>query len=243
MSLASDVKQIDRHVKPDQHWRKPARTEREFQREVEALGLLGPASVRLFAVEGSDLLLERVHPGTALPEIPDEAAAIEIAHALLRLWVPVPAGCGLPTVAEECQPLYDDEAVALLPFELVAEARQRLEQLLAAEHESYVLHGDLHHGNLLRSDEHGWVAIDPHGLVGDRGYDVGPFLLNPWDGEPSALIGPRLDLLSELLGMPRDRLASWGLVRAVLAEAWIVQDTGRPDGRTLRVARALASRP
>lgn len=224
----------------DEPWRKTARSERELRREVEALGFLGPASVRLLAVEGPDLILERVTPGTALPDAPDDVATTKIAHALLRLWVPAPSSCGLPSVAEECQPLYEEKASALLPADLVAEARDRLEDLLAVEVESYVLHGDLHHGNLLLSESRGWVAIDPHGLVGERAYDVGPLLLNPWNDNPEMLVGPRLDRLSDLLATPRDRLASWGLVRAVLAAAWTAQDNGHADTRPLRVAYALA---
>lgn len=104
-----------------------------------------------------------------------------------------------------------------------------------------MLHGDLHHGNLLRSHDRGWVAIDPHGLIGARGYDVGPLLLNPWDNDPSQHVGPRLSRLSDLLEMPRDLLASWGLVRAVLAAAWTVRDTDHADERPLRVAYAIAT--
>lgn len=228
-------------MKPGDPWRKLARNERELQREVEALGLLGAAKVILLAVEGNDLLLERVDPGTSLPEQPDEVATREIANALRRLWVPAPPGCGLPTVAEECRPLYNEEATTRLPPALVVEARRRLEGLLATGHERFVLHGDLHHGNLLHCRVRGWVAIDPHGLVGERGYDVGPLLLNPWDGEPTRLVELRLSRLSDLLDLRRDRLASWGLVRAVLAAAWSVQDTGSVDEQPLRMAHALAS--
>lgn len=111
-------------MKVDEPWRKTARNERELHREVEALGLLGPASVRLLAVAGNELVLERVNPGMSLPEEPDAVATTEIAQALLKLWVPAPPGRGLPTVAEECEPLDDDETIAMLPSELVVEARR-----------------------------------------------------------------------------------------------------------------------
>jgi len=52
----------------------------------------------------------------------------------------------------------------------------------------------------------------------------------------------RLQWLAELLQLPRERLAAWGLVWAVLAEAWHVQDTGVPADGPLRVAQLLASR-
>ena len=34
------------------------------------------------------------------------------------------------------------------------------------EEPDYLLHGDLHHGNILFDDARGWIAIDPKGLVG-----------------------------------------------------------------------------
>ncbi|WP_017512060.1 MULTISPECIES: aminoglycoside phosphotransferase family protein [Cupriavidus] len=37
--------------------------------------------------------------------------------------------------------------------------------------EEVVLHGDIHHGNILYFGEWGWLAIDPKGLFGERGFD------------------------------------------------------------------------
>ena len=98
-------------------------------------------------------------------------------------------------------------------------------------------HGDLNHENLLWSAD--WVAIDPHGVVGEGGYDIGPRLINPWATSTAALAPRHLDVLHDVLGVPNERLAAWGLVRAVLAEAWMVQDTGRPHGVALRIAEAM----
>jgi len=49
-------------------------------------------------------------------------------------------------------------------------------------------------------------------------------------------------VLSEVLDLPPSQLAAWGLVRAVLSEAWMVEDTGHIDDGPLQVARALAVR-
>jgi len=224
----------------DGPWRKTTSDPTTLRREAAALRLLGSAVVRLVGVEGADLLLERVVPGTPVSELPDDEATAAVAGALRQLWVPVPAGCPLPDVAEECEVLFARDIVDALPAPLVEAAQRRLFDLLATAPEPVVLHGDLHHGNLLWSARRAqWVAIDPHGVVGDAGYDVGPLLINPWERRPQELVGRRLDLLSDALGMPRTRLAAWGVVRAVLAEAWTVQDTGRPDGRALEVAAAL----
>ena len=64
-------------------------------------------------------------------------------------------------------------------------ARVTLDRLLRDPVEDRVLHGDLHPQNLLWAQDRGWVAIDPHGLVGDPGYDVGPLLINPWNADQS----------------------------------------------------------
>lgn len=114
-----------------------------------------------------------------------------------------------------------------------------LDRLLRDPVKDRVLHGDLHPQNLLWAQNRGWVAIDPHGVVGDPGYDVGPLLINPWNADPVELLACRLPLLAQLLNMPVERVAAWGLVRAVLAEAWHVQDTGRTAGGALAVAERL----
>ena len=41
-----------------------------------------------------------------------------------------------------------------------------------------VLHGDLHHDNVLRHGD-GWVVIDPHGYVGDAAVEPATMLYNP----------------------------------------------------------------
>jgi streptomycin 6-kinase len=210
-------------------------------REIEALGLLGPPSVRLLAVLDEGVLLERVEPGTALASLPtaavDDEATRVLARAMRTLWRPVPLGCRLPTVEVECAALHR-AASASVPVPLVMAAREALAQLLATAPAPVVLHGDLHHGNLLLGVR-GWVAIDPHGVVGDPLYDIGPMLINPPAVEVAPLAARRLDVLADELGADRERLRLWGLVRAVLSAAWTVESGGEIDRRVLRVADVL----
>ena len=60
----------------------------------------------------------------------------------------------------------------------------------------------------------GWLVIDPKGVVGPAGYEVGPFMLNPWgsfsDGvNYKSMIKRRIDILHEHLGFERERLLEW----------------------------------
>ena len=43
-----------------------------------------------------------------------------------------------------------------------------IRKLLAEPREVCALHGDLHHDNVLDFGPRGWLAIDPHALVGER---------------------------------------------------------------------------
>jgi streptomycin 6-kinase len=98
--------------------------------------------------------------------------------------------------------------------------------------EQVVLHGDLHHFNVLRSGE-GWLAIDPKGVVGERAYEPGALLRNPWPGlldvpDPTEVLRRRSAQLAEALDLDLERVRAWAYVQAVLAAEWCVQDGWDP---------------
>src|SRR3546814_20543701 len=51
--------------------------------------------------------------------------------------------------------------------------------LLAESRETGVLHGDIHHANVLDFGPRGWLAIDPKRLVGERGSDFANLFPHP----------------------------------------------------------------
>jgi streptomycin 6-kinase len=57
--------------------------------------------------------------------------------------------------------------------------------LLSSPQDEVVLHGDLHHGNILDFGTRGWLAIDPKGLLGERGFDYANIFTNPDLAEPT----------------------------------------------------------
>ncbi len=108
-----------------------------------------------------------------------------------------------------------------------------------------VLHGDLHHDNVLRAEREPWLAIGPHGAIGDQGYDCGAMLHNPWpwrrEDNLLALVPRRIEQLAEGFGLPVERVVAWGFVMGVLSEVWTAQG-GTPGGRALDVAELLMPR-
>ncbi|MEV0134816.1 aminoglycoside phosphotransferase family protein [Dactylosporangium sp. NPDC050688] len=228
----------------------PAVLKAGFELSAEAAALAafdGHGAARLLRADPARgaLLLEQVSPGDRLRDLVltgdaagDAAATAVLAGLMRRLHVPpVP---GLPTVLSQVGAL--DRHRGAVPADLVAAAAAVMRHLCASAHREAVLHGDLHHDNVLRGTREPWLAIDPHGLVGDPGYEASSILFNPDPGnrDPAltALVPARLRQLSAALGEPVDRLAAWGFVKAVLSSVWTADAGGDPD-RALDVAHLL----
>ena len=82
---------------------------------------------------------------------------------------------------------------------------------------------------IILSSDRGWLAIDPKGVVGPAGYEVGSLLINPWDDlgrdpEIKQKTKRRIGILSERLGIDRMRVRYWGLAHAVLSAWWCLED-------------------
>jgi streptomycin 6-kinase len=121
-----------------------------------------------------------------------------------------------------------------LPKHLVETAESLSRELLAENKDVSLLHGDFHHFNVLKS-ERGWLAIDPKGVIGPRGYELGPLLINPvpdfLNGDkPRIQTEKRIAILSEMLGMERERIRSWAICHAVLSAWWSIEDNELDQG-------------
>ncbi|HEY0452046.1 aminoglycoside phosphotransferase family protein [Actinophytocola sp.] len=212
----------------------------------------GAGAVRLLdrdAGRGA-LLLERAHPGTMLrdlvPARDEEATAVAVG-ILRRLHVEPAAGGPLPDLVRYGGAFRRlPREHPLLPRRLVDRADRLFDELCATAPARVVLHGDLHHGNILRAGREPWLAIDPHGVIGDPGYELAPLLYNPdprhRDDGLLALVPARLEQLADGLGIPLDRAVAWGFVGSVLSEVWTAEGGGTPGGRPLDVARLLEPR-
>lgn len=215
----------------------------------------GHGAVRLLAhdpVRGA-LLLERAEPGTPLRTLVphrDEQATATFVDMMRRLHRPAPAGCPLPDLAEYGAGFADHLRVhpgdRPLPRHLVQRAARLFDDLCASATGRVVLHGDLHHDNVLRAQREPWLAIDPHGLVGDRGYETAALLYNPGpqrrDDGLVALVPARVEQLADGLRLPVERVVAWGFVQAVLSEVWAAQTSAPVGTRPLDVALALLPR-
>jgi len=219
----------------------------------------GRGAVRLIAhdPDRGALLLQRADPGRQLRDLVpahDEEATGVLAAVLRDLHAArVPAGDAVPPLRRVrrafTEHLARHEADDVLPRRLVQAAASLFDELVASGDAPVLLHGDLHHDNVLSDEESasGWVAIDPHGYVGDAGYDAGALLYNPDPGVRSEallrLVPARIEQLADGSGLPLEHVIAWGFVKGVLSEVWSAQDElDYAPGRALDVARLLEPR-
>jgi streptomycin 6-kinase len=120
---------------------------------------------------------------------------------------------------------------------ILRHAAETARALLDTRQEVGVLHGDLHHGNVLDFGPRGWLAIDPKRLLGERGFDFANVLRNP--DAHVALAADRLALapgrfarqasvVAEAAQLDRTRLLQWTLAFTGLSAAWIMGDSDDP---------------
>ncbi len=225
----------------------------ELVSEMAALHLFdGRAAVRLLESdpEHSMFLLERLRPGEMLASLEDDAQATEIAadlmQALWRTGVSDPRLIQLSDWFKGYSKLRArfDGGTGPLPPALVDRAESTARELFAEQDEPTLIHGDLHHFNILSSGR-GWLAIDPKGVIGAAAYEVGPFLLNPWvvsglSADTASFTRRRIAIFSERLGIEARRLRAWGLAFAVLS-AWWNLEAGEDWGTAIECAQILAA--
>ncbi len=200
-----------------------------MQREAKALkAFSGFGAINVLNQSDGILLLERAVPGDSLQSsfpVKDDMAVQIVCDVMKKLHqAPFPAA-GFQHVADWLQAL--DKAWNI-PSQYLQKARLLRDHLLATSAASVLLHGDLHHDNILRSGDD-WVVIDPKGVIGEPAYEVAAFIRNPIPEllahkDSMQIIRSRINLFAETLNLDHQRVLDWCFVQAVLAWAWALED-------------------
>lgn len=209
----------------------------------------GQGAVRVFERADDAFVMQFAVPGISLAAFREEHGDAEATHVaadvLKRLHgssVPTPDGSLPPLsalrVAFDTIRAIDQQK---LPLPLLAAAEALFDRLNASTRQQMVLHGDLHHENMLLDARSGWLAIDPKGFVGDAVYDCAALFKNPLFDESvaeKACILSRADILANQLAYPKDRILQWAFVHCVLSVIWSLKDN-MPTGPAHAVALTL----
>jgi streptomycin 6-kinase len=215
----------------------------ELYTEMEALTLYdGHSAVRLLDAERElgALLLQRLQPGTMLWELGDNARETRIAAQIMRtlhactLHAPLPAGHSFLTFARWVRRAFHLTRAGWdpngrMPRDLLDQAERAFNAIERSPAPRALLHGDLHHENMLYDGTQGWAAIDPKGVIGAPILELGRFVQNqlPPGSAPerrAALVRERIEVFSTELGHAPKAIAASALVDCVLSHCWCFED-------------------
>jgi streptomycin 6-kinase len=212
----------------------------------------GAGTVRVYEADQGAVLMERLDPATELVELV-RAGRDDEATDILAKTISLMANHEPPP---DCPTLFDwvlgfdryvsEHSDGPVSLHLAHEAAEVYRALAATQGQTILLHGDLHHYNVLFDSNRGWVAIDPKGVVGELEYELGAIIRNPVELPDSyisrAVVERRLKQLTDALGLNYDRALRWTFAQAVLSAIWDVEDgaTVKPDHPCLRLAEVIS---
>lgn len=201
-----------------------------FKREAVALkAFAGFGVVKILTESNGMLLLERAVSGVSLKSyVPkkDNNAVQITCECLQRLHqAPIPKASVFPHIKDWLMALDEDLNI---PSHYLHQARQLRDDLLSTSASPVLLHGDLHHDNILQNGQE-WIVIDPKGVIGEPAYEVAAFIRNPIPkllllNNAMSIISHRITHCSQILELPERRIHDWCFVQAVLAWAWALED-------------------
>ncbi len=220
----------------------------DFGNEIRTLQLYnGQGCARLVKAdaERGAMLLEKLQPGTMLSEEDDERVVIQnFCHVWEQIRRPLPNDSEFPTVFDWTSAFsrYQSNHASNngpIPNEWVQLANDYLHEIQQSTSENELLHGDLHHENILFSNERGWLAIDPKGVAGNRIFDVVSFMINHLftKPDPESVLKLRVDLISETLHLNRGLLLKAAIAMSTLYACWSVEDKDPDWNQTYQCAK------
>jgi len=210
----------------------------------------GQGAARVFARDDAAILLERATGTASLSDMArsgrdDEACRILCATAA-RLHAARPKPLPELTPLEDW--FRDLWPAATRHGGILARSAEAARALLSEPRDVGVLHGDLHHDNVLDFGARGWLAIDPKHLMGERGFDFANIFTNPDLADPARPVATRpgcfarrLEVVVAATGLERRRLLSWILAWTGLSASWFRGDDDPLASIDLQIAALAAA--
>ena len=190
-----------------------------FREKTALAALVGYGAVTILAYQDKALLLEKLSPATSLKTyLPGRRMeALKIACEVTKKLhqAPLPKNIKLPTIEERFSLL---DKVWSIPNDYLSLARECRDHILSLSHERIVLHGDLHHDNILK-DKENWRVIDPHGVVGFSINEVWAFVQD---------IDRDIPIIAEYFNFNLEDVQKCYFMHAVLSGIWAVEDNMEP---------------
>ncbi len=192
------------------------------------------------------LLEERILPGTVLRNVAETDRRLEIFAEAFRK-IPRGEAKGFGTYLDWLDRAYACCLQGEVP-PVIGEYMRRALEIGKEAFEKYpervLLHGDLHHDNILLDSEGGYKIIDPKGVIGPVIFDLPRFVLNELGERGSKAAAEHIRYvvrrLAEDLGYGRKELEQLFFMEAMLEAAWCLKDGGTLDWEDVHTAALIA---
>lgn len=217
-----------------------------FDPEIAALrAFQGKSFCPLYAFDLNDkvYIIKKLEPGTTLFEGTSREERIEIFAEIYRNMHPtMPNESAFPSYVDWVQAGLDgikDRADCAQLLHHAERAMEAVRNLCTQYTEKRLLHGDLHHENILKNEIGEYTVIDPKGVVGDPVFDCSRFILDEFGDDltsaPQGEILAFIEALSGRIGVP------WAvLLQCLYAETavWLFREE-LANGETLEECAGL----
>lgn len=198
-----------------------------------------------YDVEGNILLEERLMPGTVLRNVPDTNRRLEIFSGIFKEPHPqvIPGYLSYTDWLEEALRSCYGAGMAPAVTEKMRRAYEIGKELFKKYGERVLLHGDLHHDNILLCAADTYKVIDPKGVIGPAIFDLPRFIMNELDtdeGKSGAEhIRAVIDKLSRMLGYEWGDVGKLYFMEVVLGNVWCLQDGEEANQQEMDIASEI----
>lgn len=207
--------------------------DRQLRQEYAMLSRLGGVACRVYGYETGVLLEERILPGTPLRQEGDFLRRMEaFAQVFDSLHIPAEDG---DTYLDWLDAVCEITAVPEILEGKGERAQSICRELFEKYPERVLLHGDLHHGNILRRADGSYAVIDPKGVIGPAILDLPRFLLNEQDDT----VRHAVLWMHRRFGYPVEDICKAFYMEAVLANLWLAEDGLPLCEEKLRLAKEI----
>ncbi len=203
----------------------------------------GAVKVLNFDKNSRAILLEKLSPGKHLKEIFDrnESQTIEIAIGLIKkLQCKPPANSEFILLENWFENFFNRAENTKFPEDYLKPTKEIFSAFNNSS-QKFLLHGDLHHENILSAEREPFLVIDPKGLIGEIGYEIAVFLNNHlWWLYTENNYKEKLDYavkrFSRAFDISQTDLKKWAFAQIVLSAWWTFEDSGGNWKRELAFA-------
>lgn len=203
----------------------------------------GDGAVRLLGFDREDqaMLLERIAPGANLRSVckREQWKAVDITiEVLKRILRPIPEDTGNFISLDDWFDGLNRAKGTTFPQDYANTALTLYEDLSKDKDRTFLLHGDIHHDNILSSTRGKFLVIDPKGMIGHVGYDIGVFLNNhhdwlEWDTRLEGKLDTAISEFANAFGLDEIVIRKWAFCQMVLSWWWLFDEMPGTFGEEL----------